>query len=62
MWFAMRTVHNDPSNRLVGRPFEPLSELFARVLNRKSSLLGLIKALQKGKNSETVVQAVQACG
>ena len=61
-WFAIRTVHNDPSNRRVGGPSEPLSQLFARVLNRQSSLLGLIQALQKGKNCETVVQAVQACG
>ena len=47
--FAIRTVHDDPSNWRVGCQTKMLSQLFARVLNRQSSLLGLIQALQKGK-------------
>ena len=58
MRFAIRTIHNGPSNRRVGRPTKTLPQLFARVLNRQSLLFGFIKAPEK----ETMLQAVQAWG
>ena len=49
MWFSIRTVHNDSSNRRVRHPSETLPRLFGRVLHRRFSQLGLIQALQKEK-------------
>ena len=47
--FLIRTVHNDPSVWGVGCTTKTQSQL-------SSTLLGLIQALQRGKNTPTVVQ------